>query len=185
MNQIAQHLDNESDKALALLVGCRLQTLMSESSDIQVGSTLIEVLSVSMQLDKRCFIVIESDWDETPQEWMNFHRLSVRISESPKNIRYDTAPSGTGGNYYFDHFSLHFGAESPVATIEVLEATVEGERESVTYDAGLLITRQDGMKAAIVRVDSILGSLQIAHTAADIAAVTEGLVARYRYGHAS
>lgn len=182
MNQIAQHLDRKSKAALALLSGCRLQTLMSASSDIQVGSAVIEVLSVSIQLDKRRFIVIESDWDETPEEWMNFHTLSVRISETPKNIRYASSPPSNEGNYHFDHFSLHLGAESPVATIEVLEATVVGERESVVYDAGLLITRQDGLKVAIVRVDSILGSLQIAHTAADIAAITEGLVVTSRYG---
>ena len=181
MNQTTQRLDEESEKALALLARCKIQTLMSESSDVQVGSSILEVVSVSIQLDKKRFVVIESDWDDTSEEWLDFHCLSVRISGTPKNIRYNPKPPKNGGNYRFDHLSLHLGAEAPVATIEVLEASETGEKESVVYDAGLLITRQDGLRLAIVRAESILGSLQIAHTPMDIRVLTDGLAVRSRY----
>jgi hypothetical protein len=42
MNQISQRLDEESGKALALLAECRIQRLMSESCDVQIGSSLLE-----------------------------------------------------------------------------------------------------------------------------------------------
>ncbi len=182
MNQTTQHLDDESGKALTLLARCRIQSLMSESCHVQAGSAVLEVLSVSIQIETKRFIVIESDWGDTPVEWLDFHSLSVRISGTPKDIHYNPKPPKDGGNYRFDHLSLSLGAEAPIVTIEVLEASVIGEKESVAYDAGLLITRQDGLKLAIVRAESILGSMQIAHTPADVQELTAGLTVRARYG---
>jgi hypothetical protein len=182
MDEISQRLDRESEIALASLPGRKIQTLMSESADIEVGHSIIEVLSVSIQLNNKKFVVVESDWGDTAKEWLDYHCLSVRIAGAPKRIKYNAKPPKNDANYTFDHLSIHLGAEAAIATIDVLEAREVGEVESVVYDAGFVVTRQDGLRFAIVRAESILGSLQIAHAPTDIEALTAGLRVRARYG---
>jgi hypothetical protein len=69
-----------------------------------------------------------------------------------------------------------------VERIDVLCATERGAAESVSYDAGLLMTRCDGLAVAIVRQQSIAAFLQIAHTKQDIARVAAGLDVRLTVG---
>jgi len=182
MDEILQRLDHESELALASLLGRKIQTLMSESADIEIGHSTIDVLSVSIQLDKKHFAVIESDWADTPKEWLDYHSLSVRIARSPKGIKYNPKPPRNGANYTFDHLSVHLGAEAAIATIDVLEAREVGEFESVAYDAGLIVTLDDDIRFAIVRTESIIGSLKIAHASEDIDRLASGLRVRARYG---
>ncbi|MBU8976389.1 hypothetical protein JI752_009590 [Lysobacter sp. MMG2] len=182
MEEIVERLDQESEDAIALLPGCKMQSLLSESADIQAGQSLIQVLSVSIQLEKERFLVIESDWRDTPKEWLDYHCLSVRLAGAPRGIRYNPNPPKNAAPYTFDHLSVHLGAAVSVATVDVLEACVAGELESVTYDAGLLVTRTDGLKIGIIRADSIIGALLIAHTPRDIDELLAGLTVRVRYG---
>ncbi|TZF85247.1 hypothetical protein [Cognatilysobacter lacus] len=182
MDQTIQRLDQEAERAVASLVGQRIQALLSESASIEAGNSLVEVLSVSIQLGKKRFFVLESDWGDTPKEWLDYHCLTARIAAQPRGIKYNPKPPKNGGHYRFDHLSLNLGAEAAVATVEVLESVTVGESESAIYDAGLVITRVDGLRVAVVRADSILGALLIAHSPVDIAAVTSGLSVRSRYG---
>ena len=182
MEEAIQRIDRESEKALASLAGCKIQTLLSESADVAAGQSLIEVMSVSIQLAKKRFLVIESDWGDTPKEWLDYHCLSARIAGAPRGIRYNPKPPKNGAHYANDHLSLRLGAEASVATVEVLEAHAAGERESVTYDAGILITRTDGLKVAVIRADSILGALLIVHAPSEIKQATADLKVRLRYG---
>ncbi|TNJ32646.1 hypothetical protein [Arenimonas terrae] len=182
MDEKSQRFDEESERAIGQLVGSEIQTLLSESCDITVGDSVLEVMSVSIPIGARKFIVIESDWADTPKDWLDYHLLSVRVANAPRGIYYNHKPPKNTGNYRMDHLSVRLGAVARVASIEVLEASEQGVAESVVYDAGLVITRADGLKFAIVRADSILGALNIAHVPSDIGELTRGLVVRARYG---
>ena len=182
MNETIQRIDHDSEKALESLVGCEVQELLSKSANIEVGQSVLQVVSVSIQLSKKRFLVIESDWEDTAQEYLDYHCLSVRTAGSPKDIKYNPKPQKGGANYQFDHVHLALGASAPVAKIELLESREVGVAESVTYDAGLVITRSDGLRFAIVREESILGALHIAHVPQDIERLVHGLHVRLRYG---
>ena len=182
MDDTSQRFDRESEKALELLVGAEIQTLLSESCEIAVGESVLEVMSVSIPIGARKFIVIESDWADTPKDWLDYHLLSVRQAKAPRGVYYNHKPPQNGGNYRCDHLSIRLGAVARVASVEVLEAFEQGTAESVVYDAGLLITRVDGLRFAIVRANSILGALNIAHAPSDIHELTQNLVVRARYG---
>ncbi len=77
--------------------------------------------------------------------------------------------------------TLHLGARRKVIKVDVLMAKEEDEGESSTYDAGLLLTREDGSMLAVVREESIAGWMHLAHTPDMIRQVSEGLVVRQSF----
>lgn len=178
MKEFSQHLDPVSLDALVALSGSKIQSLLSHDGGIDAGSALITVASISIPMGPDRFLVLENDWADTPQECINYFFLSARIATAPKNIFYNPRPGPGGTCYQSDHLSLHLGSAASVERIGILCATDRGSAESVSYDAGLLIARCDGLEVAIVRQQSIAAFLQIAHTKQDIARVTAGLEVR-------
>ncbi|WP_242102014.1 hypothetical protein [Lysobacter sp. M2-1] len=178
MREFRQHLDKASFDALNVLLGSKIQSLFSPDCDVDAGSALITVPSVSIPIGLERFVVLDNDWADTPEEWINYFFLSARIANTPKDIFYNPNPGPGGTNYKSDHLSLHLGPTASVETIDVLCAAETGSEESVSYDAGLLIARRDGLRVAIVRQQSIAAFLQFAHTEQDIAQVTAGLDVR-------
>ena len=178
MQDYVQQLSAESLEALSALLDSRIQTVLSHDCDIDVGSSIITVGSLSIPIGKARFVIIENDWADTPENWIDYFFLSARTATEPLNIYYEPDPGPGGSNYKADHLSLHLGAQAQVTRIDVLSATEVGSEETVNYDAGLLITREDGTRLAIVRHESIAGFLDIAHTAGDITQLTTGLEVR-------
>lgn len=181
MDETCKHFDPESEHALQLLLGAEIQSLLSESCDVAIGESLLEVMSVSIPIGDGRFIVIESDWADTPKDWLDYHVLSVRVVKAPRGIHYNHRPPKNSANYKFDHLSVRLGAVARVSSIQILQANEQGTSESVVYDAGFVVTRADGLRFAIVRVESILGALNIAHTPQDIEQITRGLAVRMAY----
>ena len=181
MNEIIRRLDRASSNALRSLLGFRIQTLLSDSADITFGSSAIEVMSVSVQLGLRNFLILQSAWGDTPKEWLNYHCLSARLSEAPRGITYKSNPQANETSYCRDHLEFHLGAAASIASIDVLEAREVGDMESVTYDAGVLITRVDGMRLCVVRAESNIGALRIVHDPRELEEVTDGLRVGIRF----
>ncbi|WP_185814677.1 hypothetical protein [Xanthomonas sp. SS] len=178
MKEFRQHMDEASIEALNVLLGSRIQSLISPDCDLDLGSTLITVASISIPIGPERFIVLENEWTDTPEEWINYFFLSARIATAPKDIFYDPNPGPGGAKYKADHLRFHLGPRENLERVDVLCATEAGSVESVSYDAGLIITMRDGLKFAIVRQQSIAALLQIAHTEQDIARATAGLDVR-------
>lgn len=169
---------------MSLLSTCDIHTLMSESCHVEVGTTIFQVLSISIplgkQLGKSRFIVIEGHSGETPKERLLYNCFSLRVTEAPKGFRYNKRRDC----YRFDHLSLRLHT-GPVTTIELLERFKKGKKESVACDAGLIITRKDKLnefKIALVCKGPIFATIDIAHTPTDIQKVTEGMTVRVRLG---
>lgn len=181
MDKTLKRFDRESEHAITALIGSEIQCLLSDSASINAGSSLLHVMSVSIQLDTKRFFVLESDWADTPKEWLDYHCMVARLTAAPKGITYNPKPPKGGANYRFDHVRLDVKGSPAVVGITVLEASESGQRESVTYDAGLVIRCADGTEIAIVREESILGAMVIAHSPGDIARLTEGLRERTHY----
>ncbi|MBT2867787.1 hypothetical protein JQK19_11095 [Chromobacterium violaceum] len=175
MQNYQQHLSQESLDALSTLLDSKIQSVISHFCDIDAGSSILTVTSLSIPIGKAKFIIIDNDWADTPKNYINYYFLSIRIAANPSNIHYEPEPAPGGANYKADHLSLHLGAQAQVKRIDVLSASEVGPEESVDYDAGLLITREDGLRLAIVRQESISGFLQIAHTETEITTLTTGL----------
>jgi hypothetical protein len=178
MKEFRQHLDEASVEALGALCGSRIQSILAPDCEIDARSALITVSSVSIPIGPARFIVLGNEWADTPQEWMHYFFLSVRIAPAPQCISYNPDPGPAGARYKCDHLCVHLGPMERVEKIEVLCATETGSKERVAYDAGLVLTRADSHQIAIVREQSIAARLQIAHTRREIARVTAGLNVR-------
>jgi len=173
-----EHLSQESIDALSVLLGSNIQAVLSHDCDADFGSAVLTVQSISIPIGRERFVIIENDWTDTPESAIDYYFLSVRIAESPDLIDYVPFPGPGGSNYKADHLRLRLGAESKVTKIEVLSASEADSEESVNYDAGLIITRNDGLKVAFIRQESIAGLIHIVHTETDIEKLTTNLEVR-------
>ena len=178
MKQFGEQLTIESLEALTALCNANIQFILSCAADVEVGSAVIMVTELSIPIGRDAFVIIENDWADTPREGLDYYSLSARVASSPHQMFFDPAPGPGGFSYKADHFSLHLGATAPVARVEVLSAFEAGSEESVSYDAGLVVTRGDGLQLAIVRKEGILGALHLAHTPSSIEELLVGLDVR-------
>lgn len=178
MTEFKQYLSQESLDALSALSQSRIQTLLSGAGDIRVGQCAVTVQSVSIPIDNGRFVIVENDWSDTPEEGLDYYFLSVRLASSPRDVYYDPSPAPGGANYRADHLSLHLGAAAHSSRIDVLVASETGTTESTSYDAGLVIAREDGTRIAIVREPSISGSLVVAHSEEDAVSLTAEMTKR-------
>ncbi|MDP2305631.1 MAG: hypothetical protein Q8P18_06360 [Pseudomonadota bacterium] len=182
MKLFSQQLDEESERAFEALSRSEIHTVLSASCEIRAGGSVLTVGSISIQIEPERFVVIENDWSDTPIEGIDYYFLSARIASSPKGIYFNPnwRPGGVG--YHADHMSLNLGPLSRVARVDILEYCDEGTDESVRHDAGLLITRADGLVLSITREETISGNLEIAHRPEEIARAVSGLTLRKSFG---
>ena len=173
MKTISAKIDRESETALKALVNNSTGLLFSPHADIHYGSSVIAVKHVSIPLDDDRFVVIECDWDETPEGYDYYH-LSARLADSPKDIENQRRA--------WKYLSLCFGAFQTAAAVEVLEAHFVFAEEAVRFDAGIRITLQDGIQIAIVCQESIAGLLEFAAMPEDNESLTDDLQTRLIYG---
>lgn len=178
MQQFTQHLSLESEEAFLALIGENIQSLFSPGCDLYAGDSKITVASISIPLGSTKFLIIENDWADTPKEYLDYYFLSARIADKPWNIFCQSFREKGGTNYKADHMTLHLGAQARVKRIDVYSTGDTGEQEVTAYDAGVLITREDGLRVAIVREESITGFLRIAHYEACISKLLSPLTLR-------
>jgi len=177
MKEFQGSLDQESIQALSSLLHKNIQTIYSCNSAIEYGSSIITVNTLSIPIGKK-FLIVNNDWADTPSEGVDYYFLSVRLSNKPHQIFYDPNPGPNQGHFKPDHLSLNLGPLLPVIKIEIFSYSEVGSEECVKYDAGLMLTRSDGRRIAIIREKSITGFLQIAHTEENIMKITKGLNVR-------
>ena len=178
MDRFIRHLDEASLEAIDALRASNIQTLMSPDCDATAGSAVITVGAVSIPLQSGRFFILENDWADTPKEWIDYFMLTARTASEPHTVTF-VPESGSGtAAYRADHMMLRLGASMGIERIDVFCAEEDGTNESVSYDAGIRVVRQDGTSFAIVREMSITGFLQIAHTEQDVAELTAGLHVR-------
>lgn len=125
----------------------------------EVSNLWVSAPSVSIRKDGR-YLVIASDWRETPVQGLNWFTLSAELRGAPWDIPYTTTPD----NYIrlkAPFSSIRIGPpKSPVESILVLERGCSSGDEAVTYDSGLVFLLADGRRFAIVAMDSITGDLE-------------------------
>ncbi len=181
LTTVEKRLDKESEAAIEALVASEIQALVSAGCEIDFGTSVLTVWATSIPIGVAQFIVVEVEWSDTPLEAIDYYRLSVRFMPAPKSVEYIPRPGPGGVNYPQQHATLHLGAKVPVQSVDVLEFEDEGELEAVRYDAGLLITRVDGVRIAITREMSITGFLTVSHEQADVERALAGLSLRQAF----
>jgi hypothetical protein len=125
---------------------------------IEVSNLWCAAQSFSIRLGER-YLVIESDWNETPREILNYFTLRVTLSIQPKGI----PRTFRDGRWILAEpvSAISLGPpKSPVKAIKILENVEVGKREAVRYDSGLIFGLEDNRRFAVTTRQSILGGLE-------------------------
>ena len=166
-------IDRESEAALKALLNRSVGTLLSPHADLCHGSSVIAVKHVSIPLaGEEKFVVLECDWKETAGGY-DYYSLGARLADGPKGI--------TNRRRAWNHLSFSLGQDQTVTAVEVLQEQIVFAEETVCYDAGIRLTRQDGARIAIVRQESIAGLLEFAALPEDNEWLASDLETRIRY----
>ena len=176
------HIDEESDKALSLLSTSAIQFVISEWCEVHAGKSTLTLKTAYIQVSPTQFISIETDWLFTSEpDGLRHHEMILRTVSDPGKIFYEPARSPGGFNFKGDHASVCLGAKCNVSKVDVLVATETGPAQTSIYDAGVVITREDGLRIAMVRTESIAGFMDLAHESTGIETLCKGLKIRRTY----
>jgi hypothetical protein len=122
------------------------------SSSLEADRMLLTAPSFSFPLGRDSWVVVRSEWLETPMERLDYFRLSVRLKSRPDEIEV----AGDGALIEPSHILLVPG--SKVVRIEVLsnEDPQDGIGvERVKYDHGIRFSREDGRDFCVIAQRSI------------------------------
>jgi hypothetical protein len=96
---------------------------------------------------------LSCDWYETEKERLDYWELKAQATSLPPGVTLDEQRSMVGAS------DICLGAQSPITSIKVFRRTCAGHSESVTYDHGLLFTRQDRADFCIAVEEAIANRL--------------------------
>ena len=180
MKTYSQQLSEQSVSAIEELVGSDIGSILSPWCDIAYNSSVLLVSHVSIAVEPRKFFILENDWCDTPSEYHDYYFLEARMNNQPLDI--EVKDEGYEHfTYKCNHMTLGLGGNSKVNKVSILQDKYTGLKESVLYDAGLIIEQDNGNKVAIVRQESISGFLEIAHSKCDVESLTKGLRTRLEF----
>ena len=180
MKVYRQKLSKESEAAIEKLVGRDINSILSPWCDLHYNSSIIELSHLSIQLGPREFFILENDWDDTPIEYHDYYFLEASIKPQPLDIKVKDE-GNKSFTFIVSHMTLRLGGNSKVIKVSILEDEYKGSKETVLYDAGLVIEQENGNKIAIVRQESISGFLEIAQSNNDIDLLTKNLRIRCKF----
>jgi hypothetical protein len=165
------HLLNDSAlEALRAVLGCRVIQFFAPSVEVRQHV----VISSHFSLDIRGaapYCVVESDWDDTRSDYLDYHMMAVTLSDWPKGVG-RLRPSSSeeeirlrwpGGDALGPCSTVHPSwrwPEGVVESITVLEHRAASDEDSVHYDHALLFTCSGGYRFSLSAHKSIAGGLE-------------------------
>jgi|JI8StandDraft_2_1071088.scaffolds.fasta_scaffold118719_2 hypothetical protein len=174
MKSYVSEIDDASASALSAFVGQPLGRLCAPDGTVDLERGVLWSQQIVVYAFPEAKIILSADWDETEKEWIDLFPISARIESSSHFYM----PNGRRGLHVPEKVKLDFRSGSRVARIDILSFGQVGDRERVTYDGGLLITREDGLRVAICRQGSISADVEIAWTNDGIAEIVAGSTCR-------
>jgi len=152
-------LGDAENLVLASLIGQPVLKLLAPSLD--VCRLWYAAPSFSIRVGGE-FINIESDWQDTAQEALDYHVLAVSGGQEPSNISRSVNEKGHA-IFRPSVSTVQIGApRSPIRAVSILEREASGQLEAVRYDAGLLFVLEDGRRFVLAARQSIQGGLECA-----------------------
>lgn len=158
MKIFTQQIDEKSEKALETCLGKNVGFIFPEVN-LYTYSEGFTTSSVSVSLDHKCYLIIENDWADTPDEAIDYYFLSATLSDKPKNIKV-TEHTGKGWLHH-NLSSLNTGDYNIVSKVTIYEYSEVCELESVRYDAAILFEFENEIQMLLSREESISGFIEV------------------------
>jgi hypothetical protein len=165
------HLLNGSAlEALRAVLGCRVIQLLAPSVEVRQHV----VISSGFSLDIRGsapYCVVESDWDDTSNDYLDYHMMTATLSDWPKGVGCRRRSSSEaeirerwpGGDALGRCSTVHPSWRWPQGVVEcvtVMENRAASDKDSVHYDHALVFTCSGGYRFSLSAHRSIAGGLE-------------------------
>jgi len=162
-------LEDSAVNTLRGLLGRPVYNLYTSS--LEVDGDRVVAPHYSIPLPGGRFLVVQSDWGDTPREAIDYHVIGVDVSDSPPGVEVGPGEDGRVGiKAPFSAVRLrHGGAAISEVSVRVFEEV--SECEGVRYDAAILFEYEGGTQFLLEVNDSISGGLRYTGSSTDIAQV--------------
>ena len=181
MKKYQEHIGKEGEKILKSAIGKQIQVLWSPGFTLDLDHPNIVTNSLSIGLDSKEYLIIDNDWYDTPNNYLDIYTMEVSLSDEPAGIEVTKKESG-GNIIHYPVSSLCLGKSSSIATIKVFEIIEELEEESVEFDAGILFIREDNLQFFVTPERTISGALEIISNITEIESNIESMRERVKLG---
>ena len=169
------HLGEDDINALKRLLGVGVCEIFSSS--LEADRMLLTAPSFSFRLDSPTWVVVRSEWLETPGEWLDYYRLSVKVCPTPDGIK--VAEDGA----LVEPSHILLVPSSNISAIEVLslEDPSDGPgTERTTYDRAIRFFRGDGRHFCMAAQTSIAEQVHFSEDPVTITKLLDGCSVRLR-----
>jgi hypothetical protein len=152
------HLIPDSEvEALRSILGRDVFLLYTRNVEVQ--EQVVIASDFSLDLGRGQYCVIESDWGDAPQQWIDYHMIHVSLRDWPKGIARVRGRDGRELLGYPSTVHLRTPAAA-LSRIQVLDYREASGDELVHYDQAIVFTRADGYRFALSAQQSIAGGLE-------------------------
>ena len=152
------HLIPDGELALLRsLMGFPVCLLYTRS--VEVYDWGVVACDFSLDLRTHRYLVIESDWGDTPQTGIDYHMIHLALQDWPKGV--DRVRSDEGIEFLEQPSVVHLRIPaSPLSSVKILAHRESRGSEVVHYDQALIFTRADGYRFSLAAHQSIAGGLE-------------------------
>ena len=185
------HLLREADlKALRAVLGHPVVVLLTRTVHVRQHVVIAPYFSLDLGGGGH-YCTVESDWNDTPQTYLDYHMIAVTLQDWPKGVarvRPDVSEAATGRWWPSGDALGHPSYIQPekehgvVDRIKVLEYRAASDSESVYYDHALVFSFADGYQFALSAHKSILGGLEFSEHEPTLRQLCDGYPERLYLG---
>lgn len=144
-NRYIALISEDGVAALRKLIGVEIATILTTTVDVY--DVLVTAPHFSIPLRDDRYIIMENDWDVTPEERFDICQMMVSIAASPKNIAVGEVE---GVECLLPPVTrIHIRPPSGITRIEIYTTDRDARREAVSYDSAVVFRLSDGRGLAI------------------------------------
>jgi hypothetical protein len=175
-----------SDVELELLgglIGRRILGLLSDAIEVRANRCLVGWVAVEMFGGNHGqYMIIESDWSDTPEAAIDYHELHVTIEARPRTVSLVEYGSGLAIGWPHSSFVVEHDQQFVCTAISVRAEREERRREGVYYDSAIILESAVGAVLGIAVHKSIRGGLEISTDPDMVDAIRERSTPRWSVG---
>lgn len=155
----------EQLQRLRKMLGSKVLQLYTTHIDVELDCLSMPHVSIPCGED---YLVVETDWADTPKHFIDYHEWSITLETAPKGI----TVAGWRGHTVLGPCSAIRLAQRDcrIGRISVFDYSEEYSDESVHYDAGIVFTLDGEQEFLLAAQESIAGQLEYTRSTEQIRA---------------
>ena len=176
-----QLLSEAELQSLRRVLGRRVPVLYTRTVDVQRRVVVAPDFSIPLGENEYC--VIESDWNDTPNEYLDYHSIHVELRDWPQRIA--RVRDDEGRIMLGDPSTIHLPTpRSAIVSVAVHESRQALGSEKVHYDHALVFTCVDGYRFSLAAHQSIRGGLEFSDDSRSVEDLAREYPVRISFEHA-